>query len=449
MSKRFCDRFLLTIATAIFGMAFAKAQALHSLSVDDAIALAKKNNIAVKAALTNLAIQEQSNKEITADALPLVAGTAGTIAFFQTPVTLVPGQFFGGAPGSTIAVSFQPKYAASAGATLTQKIFDGSVFVGLKARKSSLDYYKKAIDLAIEDLTVSVYKTYYQLVVSKTQVQFADSNISRAEKLLHDTKVMNENGFAEKLAVDKASVQLSNLITDKHNTETSITNGFLQLKFLIGVPAADSVIVTTEFDEAALRSGIPIDIDYNSYKNRNSYQSLEITKMLSDFDIKRYQSAYYPTASLTGSYQKNAYNNTYDFFSKSGEWYSTSYVGLNINVPIFSGFAKDARLKKARLNASLINDQIENLKLNINLQVANSKNDFINAIQTMDFQKGNMELAESVYNQTKKKFESGLATNTDLSTAQQDLIQAQVNYLNALYTAVVAKVNFLYAVGKI
>ena len=56
-------------------------------------------------------------------------------------------------------------------------------------------------------------------------------------------------------------------------------------------------------------------------------------------------------------------------FSTSSTWYSTSYVGLSLNVPIFSGFSKDANLKKARLQSTLINDQIENLKQNIDLEV--------------------------------------------------------------------------------
>ncbi len=448
MSKRFHSRFMLTILLSFLGMAFAEAQTLHALGVQDAIGLAKKNNIAVKIALTNLAIQEQDNKVLTAQALPTIAGTGGSTDYFNIPVTLVPGEFFQQPPGTFFPVAFQQKYIASGGFTLTQTLFDGSVFVGLKARSRALDYYKKAIDMTVEDLSVNVYKVYYQLVVSKTQIQLQDSNISRASKLLHDTRVMNENGFSEKLDVDKAAVQLTNLETAKHNTETTITNAFLQLKFLIGIPAADSIILTTEFNEADLKGGVPIDIDY-SFKNRYDYQYLEISKQLSEFDIKRYQSAYYPTLKLNSAYQKNAANNTYDFFTKSGTWYTTSYVGLAVDVPIFSGFAKNARLKKARLNSSLISDQIENLKLNINLEVANAKNNFVNAIQTMDSQKENMQVAESVYNQTKKKFESGLSTNTDLSNSQSDLITAQSNFLNALYTAVLAKIDFLKAIGKI
>jgi outer membrane protein len=448
MSRKFHKRVCLTIIVAIMGAASTYAQNIHSLSAEEAIELAKKNNISVKAALTNLAIQEQTNKEITALALPKVTGTAGTTDYFNVPVTLVPGEFFQQPAGTYFPVAFQQKYVASGGFNLTQTLFDGSVFVGLKARQSTLDYYKKAIDLTMEDLSVQVYKTYYQLVVSKTQIQLEDSNIYRAAKLLHDTKVMNENGFVEKLDVDKADVQLTNFETQKQGTATNIVNGFTLLKFLLGIPAADSIVLTTDFSVADLTGGIPMDIEY-SYKNRFDYQSLEIQKQLNDFDIRRYQAAYYPTLKLNGAYLKNAANNTYDLFSKSSTWFTTSYLGLSLDVPIFEGFAKNARLKRARLTSALTTDQIENLKLNIGQQVAVAKNNFINSIQTMDAQKINMDRAESVYRQMKKKFESGLATNTDLSSSQSDLITAQSSYLNALYNAVISKVDFLKAIGKI
>jgi outer membrane protein TolC len=436
------------MALALMGISNGQAQTIHALSAEDAIELVKKNNISVKAAITNLAIQEQTNKEVTALALPNVKGTGATTDYFSIPVTLVPGEFFGGAPGSYLPVQFQQKFIASAGVTLTQTLFDGSVFVGLKARTAALDYYKKAIDLTVEDLSVNVYKVYYQLLVSRTQIALEDSNIERAAKLLHDTRVMNENGFTEKLDVDKSAVQLTNLQTARQNTATTIINGFTALKFLIGIPAADSIILTTEFTEARLTGGVSIDTMY-SYENRFDYQYLEIQKQLNDYDIKRYQAAYYPTLSLNGGYMKNAASNTYDVFSKSGTWFTSSYIGLSLNFSIFEGFAKNARLQKARLASELTHAQVENLKLNIGQEVAIARNNFINAINTMNAQKSNMQTAESVYSQTKKKFESGLATNTDLSNSQNDLITAQSNYVNALYTAVIAKVDFLKAIGKI
>jgi outer membrane protein len=449
MNKSFHNRLSLTIILTLLGMAFSEAQSIHNLTIQDALELAKKNNIQVKTALANLEVQEQTNKQLTADALPNISATGTSTNYFQIPVIVLAANSFGpNFPPTSQAFSLNQKYNLTAGVQLTQKLFDGSVFVGLKARSSALEYYKKNIDLTIESLSVNIYKTYYSLVVSKTQLELLDANIARAAKFLHDTKVMNENGFAEKLDVNKAVVQLANLQTSRENTKTNIVNGYLTLKFLIGIPAADSVQLTTSFDEAQLKGGIPMDLQYR-YEDRYDFQTLQISKQLSEFDVKRYQAVYYPTLSLNGSYSKNALNNTFDLFSNASTWYSTSYFGFTLNVPIFSGFSKDANLKKARVQSNLISDQLENLKQNIDVEVRTARNNFINAISNMDNQKENTSLAESVYDQTKKKYESGLASSTDLTNAQTDLIQAQSNYINALYNAVVAKVDYLKAIGKI
>lgn len=95
------------------------------------------------------------------------------------------------------------------------------------------------------------------------------------------------------------------------------------------------------------------------------------------------------------------------------------------------------------------NNQIDNLQLSIDNEVAQARINFRSAISTMNYQKKNMDLAEDVYNQTKKKYEIGSGSNTEITSAQTDLVTAQTNYINALYTAIIAKVDYLKAIGKL
>jgi outer membrane protein len=452
------------------GYAQTKQPETHAFSIRQAIDYAYAHNAQVKNALLDLQIQQQTNKGITAGALPTISATGSTTDYFNIPVQPVsdfitpavygvlinqgvkdgngnPITLPTGSP-AVFPFSLYQKYGASGSVQLTQTLFDGTVFIGLKARQASLDYYKKAIDITDESIRVNIYKVYYQLVVSKTQMILIDSNISRAQKLLNDVSLMYQNGFQEKLDVDKSTVQLANLQTQKLTTQNSIDNGYFGLKYLIGMPIKDSLILTDNFTEDDLKNGILDDSTYD-YKDRNDYQGLLINKTLNEFNVKRYKWSYYPTVSLNGAYQKNAYSDTYNFFGKTGTWFTTSYVGLNINVPIFSGFAKDANVKKARLQLMQTQNQLDYLKVSIDNDVAQSRNKFHAAIITIDFQKKNMTLAESVYNQTKKKYESGLASNTDVTTAQTDFITAQTNFINALYDAVIAKIDYNKAIGKL
>ena len=463
------------ILAVLFSNVFVVAQAqtsndAHQFSIQQCIDYAHQHSVQVKNALLDLQIQQQTNKSITAGALPTITGSASTTDYFNIPVQPVSdfitpavygvlvNQGVKDGNGNPITMptgnpavfpfSLYQKYSASGSLQLTQTLFDGTVFVGLQARKASIDYYQKAIDITEENISVNIYKIYYQLVVSKTQMTQIDSNVSRAKKLLNDATAMYQNGFQEKLDVDKATVQLANLQTQKASTQTIIDNGYLGLKYLLGMPVKDSLVLTDKFTEDDLKSGVLDNTTYK-YDDRNDFQSLQLNQKLNEYNVKRYKYAYYPTLSLNAAYQKNSYANTYNFFSKDGQWFTTSYAGLSVNVPIFSGFAKDANLKKAKLQLQQVQNQIDNLKNSIDNDVAQAQNKFRTDISTVDFQRKNMELAESVYNQTKKKYESGLASNTDITNAQTDLITAQTNFINALYDAVLAKVDYQKATGKL
>ena len=118
-------------------------------------------------------------------------------------------------------------------------------------------------------------------------------------------------------------------------------------------------------------------------------------------------------------------------------------------MPIFSGFAREARIQKATLEQRKNLNNLEGLKLSIDRDVQQSVNNYTNALATLDAQKRNMDLAETVYNQTRIKFSEGIGSNTEVTTAQNDLLVAQNNYILALYDAINARIDFLKATGKL
>lgn len=448
MSKRRkIQSMVLLLGLAISTITYAQNATRHEFTIQQAVEYAYKNNVQVKNALLNIQVQQQTNRDITSAALPSVTGTLSGNDYLQLPVSLLPGEFFGGAPGTFIPVRFGVKYNASATLQLQQLLFDGQVFIGLQARRTSIEFQTKNKEVTEEMIKTNIYKIYYQLVVSKTQIDLLDANISRLSKLEHDTKELYKNGFAEKLDLDKIAVQVANLQTEKLKALNSINLGYMGLKTLLGMPVTDTLVLSDKLSEDQISKDFTLDTAYN-YADRKDFQYLSLGKKLNEFNIKRYQLSYLPTVSLSGSYTKNAQRNKFDFFGK-GDWFTTSFVGLNISVPIFDGFGKDARIKKARFELKQTENQIDNLKLNIDNEVAQSRVNFRTAIATMNFQKKNMQLAESVYNQTKKKYEVGTGSNTEITAAQTDLVTAQTNYISALYSAIIARVDYLKAIGKL
>ena len=125
----------------------------------------------------------------------------------------------------TLGVGFGTPWVSNMGITLNQVLFDGQVFVGLKARGAAIDFYKKQAEVTQEQIKANIYKIYYQLVVGQKQLASVQSNINDISKQLHDTKEIYKNGFAEKLDVDKLTVQLNNLQTQKEVIENQLAAG--------------------------------------------------------------------------------------------------------------------------------------------------------------------------------------------------------------------------------
>jgi len=120
-----------------------------------------------------------------------------------------------------------------------------------------------------------------------------------------------------------------------------------------------------------------------------------------------------------------------------------------LRIPIFSGFSTNARIARERLILRQNQNQREALKLDIDNEIRSATNNFNYAVANLDNQKKNMDLAQTVYDQTKKKYEVGTGSQTDINIAQNDLRLAQSNYINAMYSAITARIDFLKATGKL
>ena len=267
------------------------------------------------------------------------------------------------------------------------------------------------------------------------------------KKLDHDTKEIYKNGFAEKIDVDKLAVQIVNLQTEKLRALNAVANGYSSLKVLMGMPLKDSLVLTDTISDAQIKENILAATEYK-YTDRKEYQALELSNKLNGFNIKRYKLSQIPILSFNANYSKQAQRTKFDFFKK-GDWFTTSYIGLNLNIPIFKGFSAKAKIAGARLALQQSQNQLDGLKISIDNDVAIAKNSFATATATMDYQKQNMRLAETVYEQTKKKYETGTGSSTEINTAQIDLKTAQTNYIGALYDAIIARIDFLKATGKL
>lgn len=434
--------FLLSLVTS---QSF--AQQTNAFTAKQAVEYALKNSAQVKNALIDIQIQRQTNKEIAAAAFPQINGNLSVNDYLSLPTSLIPAEFTGGPPGTFIPLKFGTKYSTTFGGDLQQLLFDGQLFVALQAKSTAMNFAIKTAEVTQELIKANIYKIYYQLVVGYKQIESLDANISRFEKLLHDTREIYKNGFAEKLDVDKVEVQLNNLNTEKLKARNQLEAGVEALKFLMGMPQKDKLLLTDSLTEDELRTNI-LDESY-TYADRKEFQMLTVGAKLNEYNVKRYKLSKIPTVSGFFNYSKNAQRQKFDFFKFNGDWFTTSLVGLRVSVPIFDGGARNARIEKAKLDLQKINNNIDQLKLSIDSDIEQARLKMKNALATMESQKRNIQLAEQVYKTTKLKYEQGLGSNQEIYNAQTELRVAQNNYYSSLYDAITAKIDYLKAAGKL
>jgi outer membrane protein len=436
---------LLVALLAIAGNV--NAQTKNEFSIQQCVNYGMKNSIAVKNALLDMQNQVEVNREITSSAYPQLSADGNFNDFFSIPTQVVPGAAVGDTFHKYDALQFGTNYQVTGGFNLQQLLFDGTLFVGLQARKSALAFSAKQVEITQEQIKANIYKIYYQLAVGEKHLIVIDTNIAQVQKQLHDTKIMYDNGFAEKLDENKVSVQLNNILTQREKIFNQLQAGYVGLKFLIGMPQKDTLVLTDSITDADLQDNI-LDEAY-SYNDRKEVQLMLLNVQLDQYNIKRYRLSALPTISAFAGYSQNAFRNDFDFFTAKIPWYQTSYVGLKFHMNLFGGFMRTAKINETKIALQKTQNNLEQVKQQIDNDVALSRLNYSTALNTIETQKKNNQLAQEVYTTTILKYQQGLGSNQEIYDAQVQLTTAQDNYYSALYDAIIAHVDYLTAIGKL
>jgi outer membrane protein TolC len=257
---------------------------------------------------------------------------------------------------------------------------------------------------------------------------------------------MFKNGFVERLDLDKVQVQLTNLQTTRNIVDNSVKLSYAALKFSIGLSQKDTVVLKEELSVDKIKEGI-LEENFN-YSDRAEVRALEQAKKLQQLDLKRNQLGYLPTVAAQANYTVNGMGQKF-FTDKNTTWIRSSFIGLNINIPIFDGFQRKYKIQQSRFNVEKVSNTLDYMKQVIDLEQVITKETLKNSLMNLDAQQRNMELAERVFNTTKIKFQEGLGSSFEVLQADADYQTAQANYFNSLYNAIVAKISYQRSLGKL
>lgn len=443
--KHYLYIFLFCLGWAIPAKAQQK-DTVATFTLNQAISYAQRHQSAVLNAQIDEQIAKNTVKQTIGIGLPQVSGNASFQDYIKIPTSLLPGEVFG-APGTQIPVQFGVKYNSSFGLELNQLVFDGTYLVGLKASRTYRELSTKNTKRTRIETAVAVTKAYYSVLVSNEQLSLLDANLDRLKKSLNDTEQLFKNGFVEKIDVDRLTVLNNNLITERENVIRLLALNKDLLKFQMGMTIGSELTLVDQISTVSAHDNVVLAKDTTAYRKRIEFSLLETQKALNDLDVKRYKSAFLPSLSAFGStsnsFQSNSFGSLYD------TRFPTTVVGLRLSVPIISGGIKKYQLANAKLAVLKTENDLSNLQNTINLDIKQAQTTYKNGQQSLANQQRNMDLAKEVLRVTKIKYEQGVGSSLEVTTAETSLKEAQNNYISALYDMLINKVNLDKALGNI
>lgn len=438
----------ISLIVCFFSVLTAKAQQSDttiSFSLKEAIDYAQSHQVSVQNAIIDEEIAKNTVKKTIGIGLPQVNGNVNFQDFLVVPTSLLPGEFFD-KPGTQVPVRFGVQYQSSIGIEVSQLLFDGSYLVGLQASKTFKELSNKSLKRSRIETAVAVTKAYYSVLVSNEQLSLLDANIFRLKKSLNDTQALFANGFVEKIDVDRLKVLNNNLETERENVIRLLELNVNLLKFQMGMNIQSKLKLKDSIASLQVEESIDLN-DSTSYQNRIEYSLLQTQKKINELDVKRYKSLFLPSLVAFGSSLQSLQSQKFStLFDRS---FPTTVVGLRLSVPILSGGIKSYQVKNAKLELLKTENNLVNLKNGINLEVEQAQTVYRNGLKSLENQKRNMELAQEVLRVGKIKYEQGVGSSIEVTSAETSLKESQNNYINALYDLLINKVNVDRALGKI
>lgn len=384
-------------------------------------ALAHNRNLQIQRNNVTLATERQ--KEATSNLIPKVMLNADYKYYLDLPYQLLPLSVFGGPEGLYKEAQFGVPHNVNANAQIAVPIYNAQIYGGIQSSKiagklSELNYQK-----AEEDLYFEVSNRYFNAQLLLHQLSFIDSNLHNANRLLENSKLLHENLLAKGTDVNKVQLQRDQLLTQRELVQTKYIQVMNGLKFAMGV---------------SLDSDIDVDKNINTHKaadysiNRSIDQELvETRQSLVSTELKTLKLSRLPSINAYGTYGTMGYGyreEPNEFFN----FYPISFAVVQLNYVLFNGGVTQRKINQKKIeleNSSIQTDLVDKQQ---ELKIENAKLQRSAAQRTVETVEKQVQLAQSIYNQTLIQKQEGTANLTEVLLADSALREAQQQYLNAM-----------------
>ena len=458
----------IIFACAILAISNAQAQTIDSagvasitapsakagMSLKEAINYALQNNPELKKSKFDVSISSETVKQTVAIGLPQVTASGGYQHYNRIPGNWIKN--FAPTPGAPeyIFLQFQQQVNSTGTIGVNQLLFDGSYLVGLKATKQFVDMSKFLEAKTEYDVQVNVSKAYLMVASTRMNIGLLENNIAVLEKSTADVKALFEEGFSEELDYQRLQLSLNNLKVQKQKLENTVDMLLNVLKLQMGMDLTENLELSDDIEsiDAYIRMS---DIANTSSWNpslRPEFQVLNQAITLGKLDKKRYQMGYLPK--LVGFYQHQqmTMRPEFNFFESNltpnNNWVPSDLFGLQIQWTLFDGLNAHSKIREVQYKIDKAEVDLKSFENAASMEWKNAQNTYKLQLQQAALQKENMDLAQDIYDKTQIKFQEGVGSTLEMAQAESELKNSQINYLNAVYDLVLAKIEYHKAIGK-
>ncbi len=420
----------------------------YNFSLEQAISYALTNNRNEINAGRDIEMAKKKKWETTAMGLPQIIGAVNYQDNFKLQTSLLPAEIFGGPKGEFAEVTFGTKHNGGGGLSMSQLIFDGSYLVALQASKTYLKFYenyKVKTDTDVKELIVNAYGN---VLLADESAQILQKNKAILEKTLFDTDQIYKNGLIEEENVEQLKITLSSVISNLNYVTRLKDISLKMLKVNLGIDIDSDLALTDKLD---VLTQMNIDLALKSTEfNVSSNINYIISKTFVDqrsLELKLQKSKALPTLAAGLNYGYNSFGNTFNFFNSSQRYFNYSNLGMSLNVPIFSSFARSARTQQAKIALEKAKTDLTETEQKLKLAYQNAKSDYEFSVEQFNSSKENLKLAERIEKKQEIKFKEGLSSSFDFTQAQRQLYTSQQSYLQIMVDVINKKAALEKVIG--
>ncbi len=306
--------------------------------------------------------------------------------------------------------------------------------VSLKSAAAELEKARDDIRVGVAQAYAQVLYNYEILEVAKSQIVIDSLQVARLEDMRRNGKASGAEVSAQRATLAQSRLTLT-------QAEGDLALAVLDLTQLLELPEPEGfAIVRPEAGSLEPKPLLkPEEIYADAVRLRPSVASQELMLDYMDANIAIAKGAFLPTLSLSGGLGTNYYTSSGHpgdgFYNQLSNNFS-QYVGLSLNIPIFSQFSTRNQLKLAELNRSAQELRIESTKKSLYKEIQQAYRNAVNAQEKLRSSEAARQSAEDAFILMQARYENGKAGITEFNesktrflSAGSDLVKARYEYL--------------------